>query len=319
MDHAESADHQRTWLEDFRGSNLYLTFRVAFGLNLDEGAERVEDLQILSGALAKSGSKSIKSALETLGFRVYHGEDCASEDHVIAARALEGQEGALETWMAKVKAQGYNATVDVPMAFFFEELMELYPEAKVLLVVRENTTSWAESFAAQSRAFSSITGYPFNWLIPTWKDFTGPFSQGLQDNLDCQFGEVWWNSTYFPWIRTVWDYEIDTARCAQGIDAYVHNVRTIVPQERLIEMSVTDGWKPLCEGLGVPEPDVPFPRLNSRSEIVIGKTIIRSIAVAWPFLALLNIFIVFGLLRFCVSTLCGRRSSKGLDTKKKLA
>jgi len=36
---------------------------------------------------------------------------------------------------------------------------------------------------------------------------------------------------------------------------------------QLLEFSVKEGWGPLCAFLGVPVPDVPFPRLNSREEI----------------------------------------------------
>jgi len=293
-------------VERFRNSNLYLMLRVAFGLQLDSQEPEPQQVKIISAALAKSGTKSIKAALEMLGYRVYHGEDCASDDHVIAAQALMHKDGAFEEWMQSVQSRGYNATLDVPMAFFYEEMMQMYPDAKVLLATRSNSTTWAESFIEQSQAFSPITGYPFYWLIPTWGDLVGPFSGGLQREMGCKFEQVWWNSTMFPWIRAVWDYKIDASECARGIDAYVSKVREVVPKDRLIEMSVKDGWKPLCEGLGLPEPDVPFPRLNSRAEIVIGRNLLRGIAVAWPFLGILNLFLGFLLIRAVVRCLTGR-------------
>lgn len=36
---------------------------------------------------------------------------------------------------------------------------------------------------------------------------------------------------------------------------------------QVLEFSVKQGWEPLCEFLGVPVPDVPFPRVNSTAEI----------------------------------------------------
>ena len=49
-----------------------------------------------------------------------------------------------------------------------------------------------------------------------------------------------------------------------------HNqrVRDLVPADRLLEMEVKDGWEPLCEFLGVPVPDEPFPRLNEGMDTI---------------------------------------------------
>jgi hypothetical protein len=53
------------------------------------------------------------------------------------------------------------------------------------------------------------------------------------------------------------------------IDAYErHNdeVRRTVPPDRLVEWSPSDGWGPICEGLGMAEPDEPFPFTNTTDE-----------------------------------------------------
>jgi hypothetical protein len=41
-----------------------------------------------------------------------------------------------------------------------------------------------------------------------------------------------------------------------------------VPAERLLVYSVDQGWEPLCAFLGVPVPDVPFPKLNTREDFL---------------------------------------------------
>jgi hypothetical protein len=50
-----------------------------------------------------------------------------------------------------------------------------------------------------------------------------------------------------------------------------HNssVRRLVPREKLLEYSVSEGWEPLCAFLGKKIPDVPFPRMNDQSEYVL--------------------------------------------------
>ena len=47
-----------------------------------------------------------------------------------------------------------------------------------------------------------------------------------------------------------------------------HNarVRETVPAHRLVEWQAGDGWQPLCAALGVPVPDEPFPRTNTRED-----------------------------------------------------
>jgi len=43
---------------------------------------------------------------------------------------------------------------------------------------------------------------------------------------------------------------------------HVAEVRRLVPPERLLEYSVSDGWRPLCKFLGKEEPKISFPRGN---------------------------------------------------------
>lgn len=46
------------------------------------------------------------------------------------------------------------------------------------------------------------------------------------------------------------------------LQAHEEKVRSLVPQEQLLEMDLSEGWEPLCKFLGVPVPDEPFPRAN---------------------------------------------------------
>ena len=41
-----------------------------------------------------------------------------------------------------------------------------------------------------------------------------------------------------------------------------------VPADRLLLFNVKQGWGPLCQFLGVPEPDCPFPRVNDRQSFI---------------------------------------------------
>ena len=53
---------------------------------------------------------------------------------------------------------------------------------------------------------------------------------------------------------------------------HVREVKQTVPPQQLLVFQVKQGWKPLCEFLGVPEPDIPFPRVNDTSTmLMVGR------------------------------------------------
>ena len=67
-------------------------------------------------------------------------------------------------------------------------------------------------------------------------------------------------------LKDTFDDHTDRA-CA--IAAYRANnaaVSATVPADRLLVFHVADGWKPLCDFLGVPVPDTPVPRSHPRDE-----------------------------------------------------
>jgi hypothetical protein len=63
-----------------------------------------------------------------------------------------------------------------------------------------------------------------------------------------------------------------------------HNeeVQRRVPRERLLVYEVKEGWGPLCEFLGVEEPDKPFPRRNDTAEVQRLILVVRLFSVAMP-------------------------------------
>jgi hypothetical protein len=133
----------------------------------------------------------------------------------------------------------YVAAVDWPVAAFYDQLMEVYPEAIVLLSCREDGEQWWGS--ANATIFQAL-------------DRVGETSPGqkqmIYDLLDLRFTPEW--------------REHDAS-----VAAYVrHNaeVRRRVPAGRLVELRPGEGWPPLCQALGVSEPVEPFPHVNTTAE-----------------------------------------------------
>jgi hypothetical protein len=117
--------------------------------------------------------------------------------------------------------------------------MEVYPEAKVLLNVRD-PDAWYDSTQA--------TLWAIQFALPWW--FL-PSIRKMQD-------EVIWHSRFQRHFT-------DRDRAIAIYRAHLDEVRRTVPAGRLLEYDVKDGWAPLCEFLGTPVPSEPFPRLNDRA------------------------------------------------------
>jgi hypothetical protein len=132
----------------------------------------------------------------------------------------------------------YGASVDYPACTFWRELAEHYPDSKVLLSVRD-ATSWFESTNAtiMSPKFNDfIAGSPFGELS----------RRVIWNTLDHRMGDKDFMVSYF--------------------ERRIEEIREAIPQDRLLVYEVKQGWEPLCDFLGLPVPDNPFPRVNSRDE-----------------------------------------------------
>ncbi len=134
--------------------------------------------------------------------------------------------------------------------------MEAFPEAKVLLTVRD-PERWYESVRA--------TIYPLSTLAPPWLGrLASPIGAVLAVSKAC----VW--STFEHGFE-------DRARAIEVFEAHIAEVKRVVPAERLLVFEVAQGWGPLCAFLGVPTPDEPFPHLNDRA---VMTRRVRAIGVA---------------------------------------
>lgn len=193
-------------------------------------------LQVIGAGLGRTGTLSLKLALEQLGFGpCYHMVE-VFKDPAAPDRWSDAADGAPD-W--PVIFQGYKATVDWPSASYYAELADAYPDAKVILTERD-ADAWFRSTQATIFAHTPPREAPFGRM----------------------FQKV---------IGRLFDDRINDRDVV--IAAYQrHNaeVRERIPADRLLVYEVAQGWTPLCAFLGVPIPDAPMPKVNSTEEFV-GK------------------------------------------------
>lgn len=217
-------------------------------------------IQVIGAGFGRTGTLSLKTALEELGFgKCYHMVD-------VLARMDDAR-----TWDAAVRGEavdwdrlfdGYRSTVDWPGCAFYRELIRKYPEAKVILTVRD-PGRWYES------ALQTI--YFVRHAFPAWAARLNPKRRDFQRMLD----SVVWDGTFRGRFEDR-DFAIET------FDRHNDEVRREVPADRLLVYEVREGWEPLCRFLGVPVPEgKPFPHVNDaaefRARIVLAARIVRTV------------------------------------------
>lgn len=221
-----------------------------------------QGLRVIGAGFGRTGTHSLQVALERLGFGPCH--------HM---RELMKHPEQAQTWEAAHRGESidwprfladYRACVDWPACTFYRELMDAFPDAKVLLSVRD-PERWYES------AYETI--YEIYRVTPAWmRRVARPIGAILRTSKPV------WENTFDGRFE-------DKAHAIAVFEAHNAEVRRVVPPERLLEYQVSQGWEPLCEFLGVPVPDEPFPRLNDRDEMLGRLRIIKRLRVAGPVLA----------------------------------
>jgi len=198
-------------------------------------------LEIIGAGLGRTGTLTLKLALERLGFAPCH--------HMTEVFANPGQvpfwnrAAAGETVDWDEVYGPYRATVDWPGCHFWRELAAAYPAAKVILS-RRDAERWAESISSTILPSLQQAGLERN-AIPEGH----PMGFAGRIILEKTFG---------------FDFSRDNVLAAyEGHNAAV---LAAIPAERLLVFEPSMGWQPLCAFLGVPAPDEPFPRTNSREE-----------------------------------------------------
>ncbi|KAL8276190.1 hypothetical protein RQP46_011402 [Phenoliferia psychrophenolica] len=141
---------------------------------------------------------------------------------------------------------GFRSSLDVPSSNFVPQLAKEFPDAKVVLSYRSGE-SWAES--------TKVFSFHFTWshCIATYWD------------PESYWQNVLTNRHIFPEMARVYGCPFGSA---EMMEKHTAGIKAAIPAERLLIFRVEEGWEPLCSFLGVPIPDVPFPRKNDKAQLL---------------------------------------------------
>jgi len=247
--------------------------------------DRIKNFSIIGAGLGRTGTVSLKMALEILGFGpCYHMISVIKHKQQYIWKSVgdikaSGKQIEWDRVFSGSSIPSFASCVDFPACCYYRELMNYYPNSKVILTVR-SPESWYDSF------YNTISK-----ISPTHSDY------------NCCLGAFMWTSP----AAYIWDWnESNEGKRFFGtealskkenlINAFIEwgeEVKQFVPKERLLVFEARMGWEPLCEFLGVPIPDVPYPNSNKRKSMKIIMIIMLVRSIIWfiffPIMILINL------------------------------
>lgn len=232
------------------------------------------DLPCAGPGLSRSGTESLQHALLKLGYeQTYHGFDLLFELPsripafcALIRRKYSGEGGAIKAEDLDAIFGHADALVEIPASVFLAELVDAYPDAKVILNTRGDVDKWHKSIVDNLAVIhDSWFIYALCWCTSdgfwTWQFF--------------------WAYLWPSQFRSLSRSKAHLAIRGNGKWVYREHcsmVRGLVPQDRLLEWRIEDGWGPICkvhmafllacyllisqQFLDKPVPDEPFPRTN---------------------------------------------------------
>jgi hypothetical protein len=199
------------------------------------------ELKVVGAGFGRTGTMSLKLALEQLGFGpCYHMlEVFTHPGHAAAWLAIaKGESGDWRSLLAD-----FQSVVDWPTTYFYRELAEAYPQAKVILTERP-AEAWYRSVSKTIfAAMDASRGAPI----------ADPGMQAQRDMARFIIDRTFAN-------------RFDEEHALAVYKRHNDEVKRAYPKDRLLVYDSDQGWAPLCAFLGVPIPSTPYPKTNSTDE-----------------------------------------------------
>jgi len=225
--------------------------------------------KVIGAGLPRTGTHSLKKALEILGFGpCHHMTDCIVNRNrsraILAVYKKVLNKEPYEEDLRRV-LRGYGSAVDEPLATLAPEIASVLPDAKIILSVRDSPAAWWMSLKTLLQLVSIQT------FVCAW-----PFFSAYRAQMALRLGGV-------RKVRASRLQEWNNGKPVEtGPELYEkHNqmVLSMFPKEKVLVHNAKEGWDPLCEFLGVPVPDVPYPRSNEGGSFTRAVQNLRAMGI----------------------------------------
>lgn len=198
-------------------------------------------IEIIGSGFGRTGTISTWMALTKLGFGPVFHNMTFSDRPELPPRILNFANGAEDAWPDIL--EGFRACLDFPCCLFWQDILDAFPEAKVIHTTRD-PDEWYDSIRA--------TIFELIWGEKADEVANHPATIMNKELM----------------LRRTFDMKMDDrAHCTEIFRRHQQDVIAAVPEEKLLVFAVREGWDPLCNFLGMPVPDDDFPRTNSKEEL----------------------------------------------------
>ena len=204
-----------------------------------------DGLVVIGAGFGRTGTSSLQEALEILGLGpCYHMREVYKDPNGVdkwdkVGLVIRENKSAVVDWESIFF--GYKSAVDLPASTHYKELMEYYPEAKVILTVRDEE-KWYKSM--MDTIVPPTPLWSFIYKITLLRSHQN--SRMLENN-------VW--IPFCGGSANARKKEIAIA----AFQLWNEKVKSTVPKDKLLVMDVTEGWEPLCKFVDCSVPNQPFP------------------------------------------------------------
>lgn len=217
-------------------------------------------MKVIGSGFGRTGTLSMKYALEELGFGpCYHMEEVLRNPGHVGVWHDIGR-GRPVDWHHLFA--DFESSVDFPASVVYAELLAAFPDAKVIHTVRD-ADRWYES--------THETIYHARTIFPAWLRRVIPKVGRFAQMVDLMV----WDRVFEGRFE---DREFAIRRYREWTDEVI----ATVPPDRLLVFDVRDGWAPLCDFLGVLQPDSDFPRVNDRESMLRRFKVIGTLSRVVP-------------------------------------
>lgn len=228
------------------------------------------NLKVINAGLGRTGTMSIKTALNKLGYNTCH------TINLVEQAVATGDDSIFHYWSLafKFKNEGkvdlckyilkeycidgkYDAVTDNPACNFYKELSEMFPEAKVLLSKRDRPEDWVKSYFNSSYLMHKTM---LNWFYRKML-FILPFPSKYYDMTPYLFQHEGMQLEKVAYPACI--HQQDKNYMQEMYVKHNSSVEKEISSENLLVYNTKQGWEPLCQKLDKPVPEEAFPRLNS--------------------------------------------------------
>ncbi|XP_078489206.1 uncharacterized protein LOC100184759 [Ciona intestinalis] len=223
-------------------------------------------MKVICAGFPKTGTKTMYAALRELGYSVYDFDENFWFLRRDWMKILSGQSEDPELW--REMYSDVDAVTDLPASFFWREIHRAFPDAKIVLTLREDSSTWLDSMNHQIQVLEN--NFIFRLMC-----FVCPTAIWMRFMVNA-IGKVVFNSApIWPWQ---WNYvrRSNGVRMKEVYDKHNENVLQFAPKDKLLVFRCQEGWSPLCKFLNKPIPDKPFPHKNIRGGVVAEKLLENS-------------------------------------------